>query len=110
MKLSGLIEKPYLGRCNFLKVFCDVKVYDEKSSRIGCRMAYLLPRVTRGMLLDWIAMPATISTTAIMNMASLMSTTTKEFTENPGKVVTASEQQQQRAITTTSGEGGARNK
>jgi hypothetical protein len=108
MKLSGLIEKPYLGRCNFLKIFCDIEVADEKSSRIGCRMAYLRPIVNRGMLLDLIAMPATISTTAIMNMASLMSTTTKEFTENPGKLVTPSEQQQ-RAIT-TSGEGGVRNK
>jgi hypothetical protein len=62
-------------------VFCDIEVADEKSSRIGCRMAYLRPRVTRGMLLDLIAMPATMSTTAIMDMASLMSTTTKEFTE-----------------------------
>jgi hypothetical protein len=57
-----------------------------------------------------IAMQATIST-AIMNMASLMSTTTKEFTENTGNVVTASAQsRQQRATTTTSGGGGARNK
>jgi hypothetical protein len=49
-----------------------------------------------------IAMQATIST-AIMNMASLMSTTTKEFTENTGNVVTASAQsRQQRATTTTS--------
>jgi hypothetical protein len=53
-----------------------------------------------------IATPATIST-AIMNMASLMSTTTKEFTENTCNVVTASAQQQQ-AITTRG--GGARNK
>jgi hypothetical protein len=53
-------------------------------------------------------MQATIST-AIMNMASLMSTTTKEFTENTGNVVTASAQsRQQRA--TTSGGGWARNK
>jgi hypothetical protein len=58
------------------------------------------------MLLHLIALPATISTTAIMNMASLMSTTTKEFTENTGNVVTASVQQQ--AILTR--EGGARNK
>jgi hypothetical protein len=46
-----------------------------------------------------------------MNMASLMSTTTKEFTENTGNVVTASvqqQQQQQQAILTR--EGGARNK
>jgi hypothetical protein len=52
-----------------------------------------------------IAMPATIST-AIMNMASLMSTT-KEFTENTSNVVTASAQQQQ---ATTTSRGGARNK
>jgi hypothetical protein len=69
-------------------------------------MAYLRPIVNRGMLLDLIAMQATISTTAIMNMASLMSTTTKEFTENPGKLVTASEEQQQRAITTSEEGGG----
>jgi hypothetical protein len=69
-------------------------------------MAYLRPIVNRGMLLDLIAMQATISTTAIMNMASLMSTTTKEFTENPGKLVTASQQQQQQRAITTSGEGG----
>jgi hypothetical protein len=69
-------------------------------------MAYLRPIVNRGMLLDLIAMSATISTTAIMNMASLMSTTTKEFTENPGKLVTASEEQQQRAITTSEEGGG----
>jgi hypothetical protein len=58
-----------------------------------------------------IAMPATVST-AIMNMASLISTTTKEFTENTGNVVTASSQpQQQQAITTSSSGGGeARNK
>jgi hypothetical protein len=51
-------------------------------------------------------MQATISTTAIMNMASLMSTTTKEFTENTSNVVTANTQQQ--AIPTS--RGGARDK
>jgi len=60
-----------------------------------------------------IAMPATVST-AIMNMASLISTTTKEFTEDTGNIMTASSQpqQQQEAITTSSGGGGggARNK
>ena len=74
-------------------------------------MAYLRLQVTRCMLLHLIALPATISTTAIMNMASLMSTTTtKEFTENTGNVVTASAQQQQKqqAILTRGGE--ARNK
>ena len=74
-------------------------------------MAYLRPQVTRCMLLHLIAVQATISTTAIMNMASLMSTTTKELTENTGNVVTASaqqqQQQQQQAIPTR---GGARNK
>jgi hypothetical protein len=57
-----------------------------------------------------IAMQATTST-AIMNMAPLMSTKIKEFTENTGNVVTASAQsRQQRATTTSSGGGGARNK
>jgi hypothetical protein len=50
------------------------------------------------MLLHLIAMQATISTTAMMNMASLMSTTTKEFTETTINVVTASAQQQQQTI------------
>jgi hypothetical protein len=44
-----------------------------------------------------IAIPATVST-AIMNMASLISTTTKEFTENTGNVVTASAQPQQQVV------------
>jgi hypothetical protein len=61
------------------------------------------------MLLHLIALPATISTTAIMDMASLMSTTTKEFTENPGNMMTASTQQQQQEVLLTRG-GGARNK
>jgi hypothetical protein len=57
-----------------------------------------------------IAIQARIST-AIINMAPLMSTKIKEFTENTGNVVTASAQsRQQRATTTTSGGGGARNK
>jgi hypothetical protein len=56
-----------------------------------------------------IAMQATIST-AIMNMASLISTTRK-FTENIGNVVTASAQQQSQQQRATSGEGGGdRNK
>jgi hypothetical protein len=33
-----------------------------------------------------------------MNMASLISTTTKEFTENTGNVVTASAQPQQQVV------------
>ncbi|MFL6525050.1 MAG: hypothetical protein ACJ70Q_02780 [Nitrososphaera sp.] len=53
-----------------------------------------------------IAMPATISNTAIINMVSLMSTTTtEEFMENIFKPMTASSRyQQQQAIIT--GEGG----
>jgi hypothetical protein len=90
----------------FEKVFCNIKVKDEKSSRIRCRMAYLRPEVTRGMLSHLIAMPATISTTAIMNMASLILTTTKEFSENTDNVVTASPQQQQQHTITIS-RGGA---
>ncbi|MFL6523841.1 MAG: hypothetical protein ACJ71B_10235 [Nitrososphaera sp.] len=51
-------------------------------------------------------MPATISKTAIINMVSLMSTTTtEEFMENIFKPMTASSRyQQQQAIIT--GEGG----
>lgn len=84
----------------------DKTCEEKKSSRVICRMAYLRAQVTRCMLSYLIAMPATIST-AIMNMASLMSTT-KEFTENTGNVVTASAQQLQQVITTS--RGGARNK
>jgi len=54
-----------------------------------------------------IAMPATISKTAIINMVSLMSTstTTKEFMENVFKPMTASSRyQQQQAIITGEGE------
>jgi hypothetical protein len=57
-------------------------------------------------------MPVTMST-AVMNMMSLTSTATIEFTENAGNKVTASTQQQQVIATTTtaSEEGGdARNK
>ena len=64
------------------------------------------------MLSYTIAMQATISATAIMNVASLMSTTAKEFTENTCNAMTASgqyQQQQPQAIT-RSGEGGPRNK
>jgi hypothetical protein len=59
------------------------------------------------MLLYSIAMRAATISTAIMNMASLMSTTTEEFTENTSNVVTASTQQQPQAIPTR---GGAKNK
>jgi hypothetical protein len=45
-----------------------------------------------------IAMSAAIST-VIINMASLMSTTTKEFTENTGDLVRAGAQKQPQAIT-----------
>jgi hypothetical protein len=58
-----------------------------------------------------IVMPVTMST-AVMNMMSLTSTATIEFTENTGNMVTASTQQQVIATTTTttSEGGGARNK
>lgn len=71
-------------------------------------MAYLRAQVTRCMLSHSIAMQATVST-AIMNMAPLISTTTKKFSENTGNVVTASTQPQQQSIT-TSGGGGDSNK
>jgi hypothetical protein len=54
-----------------------------------------------------IATTATTISTAIMNMACLMSTTREEFTENTSSVVTASAQQQQQAIPIR---GGAKNK
>ncbi len=53
----------------------------KKSSRAVCRMAYLRAQVTRCMLSYSIATSAATSSTVIINMASLMSTTTKEFTE-----------------------------
>jgi hypothetical protein len=56
-----------------------------------------------------IAMTAMTMSPAIMNMASLTSTTIKEFTEKTGNIMIENAQQQQRAIT-TSEEGGARNK
>jgi len=56
------------------------------------------------MLSYLIALPATISA-AIVNMASLISTT-KKFTENTGNVVTASAQQQSQQQRATSGGGG----
>ena len=58
-----------------------------------------------------IVMPVTMST-AVMNMMSLTSTATIEFTENASNKVTASTQQQVIATTTTASEegGGARNK
>ena len=61
-------------------------------------MAYLRAQVTRCMLSYSIAISAAIST-AIMNMASFMSTTmTKEFMENTGDIVRADAQQQPQAI------------
>jgi hypothetical protein len=54
-------------------------------------------------------MTAMTMSPAIMNMASLTSTTIKEFTEKTGNIMIENAQQQQRAIT-TSEEGGARNK
>ena len=52
-----------------------------------------------------IVMPVTMST-AVMNMMSLTSTATIEFTENTGNKMTASTQQQ----VITASEGGSRNK
>ena len=74
-------------------------------------MTYLQPSINAFMLSYSIVMPVTMST-AVMNMMSLTSTATIEFTENAGNKVTASTQQQQViATTTTSSEGGgARNK
>jgi hypothetical protein len=66
------------------------------------------------MLSYTIAMQATISTTAIMNMASSMSTTAKELTENTCNAMTTSrhyqQQQQISQAITRNGQGGARNK
>ena len=76
-------------------------------------MTYLQPSINAFMLSYSIVMPVAMST-AVMNMMSLTSTATIEFTENAGNKVTASTQQQQVIATTTttaSEEGGdARNK
>jgi hypothetical protein len=73
-------------------------------------MTYLQPPINGFMLSYSIVMPVTMST-AVMNMMSLTSTATIEFTENAGNKVTASTQQQVIATTTASEEGGrARNK
>jgi hypothetical protein len=72
-------------------------------------MAYLRAQATRCMLSYSIAMQATVSM-AIMNMASLISTTTKEFRENTGNIVTASAQLRQDRAITTSCRGETRNK
>jgi hypothetical protein len=47
---------------------------------------------------------------AIMNMASLISTTKKGFRENTGSIVKASAQLRQERAITTSGRGETRNK
>jgi hypothetical protein len=74
-------------------------------------MTYLQPPINGFMLSYSIVMPVTMST-AVMNMMSLTSTATIEFTENAGIKVTASTQQQVIATTTTTASegGGARNK
>ena len=72
-------------------------------------MAYLRAQVTRGMLPYTIAMPATISTGAVMNVASLISTT-KEFTENTYNSMTSRTQCQQQLRGLISQKGGTRNK
>ena len=56
-------------------------------------MTYLQPSINAFMLSYSIVMPVTMST-AVMNMMSLTSTATIEFTENAGNKVTASTQQQ----------------
>jgi hypothetical protein len=71
-------------------------------------MTYLQPSINGFMLSYSIVMPVTMST-AVMNMMSLTSTATIEFTENAGNKVTASTQQQVIATTASEG-GGARNK
>ena len=62
-------------------------------------MAYLRAQVTRCMLSYSIATSAATSSTVIINMASLMSTTTKEFTENTVNIVRTGAQQQPQVIT-----------
>ena len=57
-------------------------------------MTYLQPPINGFMLSYSIVMPVTMST-AVMNMMSLTSTATIEFTENAGNKVTPSTQQQQ---------------
>ena len=63
------------------------------------------------MLSYTIAMPATISTTTMMNMAPLISTT-KEFAENSCNSMTSGTlyQEEQQLRGKTSGKGGASNK
>jgi hypothetical protein len=61
------------------------------------------------MLSHTIAMAATISTTAMMNMAPLISTT-KEFTENTRNSMTSTTQHQEQLRGIISGKGGTRNK
>ena len=61
------------------------------------------------MLSHSIAMQSTVSM-AIMNMASLISTTKKGFRENTGNIVTTSAQLRQDQAITTSGRGEIRNK
>lgn len=61
------------------------------------------------MLSHTIAMAATISITAMMNMAPLISTT-KEFTENTRNSMTSTTQHQEQLRGITSGKGETRNK
>ena len=69
-------------------------------------MAYLRAQVTRVMLPYTIAMQATVSTGAVMNAASLISTA-EEFTENTYNSMTSGTTHQQQPI---SQKGGTRNK
>ncbi len=80
-----------------------------KSSRVICRMAYLRALVTRGMLSYTIAMPATILTGAIMNVASLISTA-KGFPENTYNSMTSGTPHQQQLGGLISQKGGTSSK
>ena len=72
-------------------------------------MAYLRAQVTRVMLPYTIAMPATVSTGAVMNVASLISTT-KEFTENIYNSMTLGTAHQQQLRRIISQKGGTSSK
>lgn len=62
------------------------------------------------MLSHTIAMPATISTTAMMNNMAPLISTTKEFTENTRNSMTSTTQHQEQLRGITSGKGETRNK
>jgi hypothetical protein len=72
-------------------------------------MAYLRAQVTRVMLPYTIAIPATISAGAIMNVVSLISTE-KEFTESTCNSMTPRTQCQQQLQGLIGGKGGTSSK